>query len=160
MSFEETPLPGIGFRREITVASGRRVGVVIHRDGRTELIVSGLDDPDAALASIPLTVEEAAALGSLLGGAQLVAQLTGEHRDMPGVRTQQALIRPTSPFDGRTLGDTKLRTRTGASVVAVIRDGIVRPSPEPDFQITANDLLVIVGTESGLAAAAEILHPS
>jgi TrkA domain protein len=160
MNFEETPLPGIGIRREITVAAGRRVGVVIHRDGRSELIISRPDDPDATLASIPLTVEEAAALGSLLGGARLVAQLTEEHRDMPGVSTQQVLIDPTSPFSGRTLGDTRLRTRTGSSVVAILREGEVVPSPQPDFPIIPGDLLVIVGTTTGLSAAAEILHPS
>ena len=160
MIFEEAPLPGIGMRREFTVAGGRRVGVIIHRDGLTELIISRQDDPDTTLASIRLSVEEAAALGGLLGGAQLVAQLTEEHREMPGVSTQQVLIDPDSPFRGQTLGDTRMRTRTGSSVVAVLRDGTVIPSPQPEFEIRPGDLLVIVGTRAGLAAAAEILHPS
>ncbi len=160
MVFEETPLPGIGIRREITVAAGRRVGVIIHRDGRSELMVSRLDDPDATLASIPLTVQEAAALGSLLGGAQLVAQLTTEHRDMPGVSTQQILVDAISPFSGRTLGETRLRTRTGSSIVAVLRDREVLPSPRPDFVLHPNDLLIVVGTTAGLSAAVEIMHPS
>jgi len=160
MNFEETPLPGIGIRREITVAAGRRVGVIIHRDGRSELMISRLGDPDATLASVPLTVEEAAALGSLLGGAQLVAQLTAEHRDMPGVSTQQIQIGGASPFSGRTLGETRLRTRTGSSIVAVLRDGNVLPSPRPDFALLPNDVLIVVGTTTGLAAAVEILHPS
>ena len=34
-----------------------------------------------------------------------------------------------------TLGDTHLRTRTGASVVAVSRAGQVIPSPGPDFEL-------------------------
>jgi TrkA domain protein len=160
MIFEETPLPGIGIRREFTVAGGRRVGVIMHRDGQSDLIVSRPDDPDATLVSIPLSVEEAAALGGLLGGAQLVAQLTDEHREMPGLSTRQVLIETASPFSGQTLGDTRLRTRTGSSVVAVLRDGAVIPSPQPDFAIRPGDLFVIVGTTAGLAAAAEILHPS
>lgn len=160
MNFEETPLPGIGIRREITVAAGRRVGVIIHRDGRSELMISRQGDPDATLASIPLTVEEAAALGGLLGGAQLVAQLSAEHRDMPGVSTQQFLIDGATPYSGRTLGDTRLRTLTGSSVVAVVRAGDVIPSPRPDFVLQAGDLLIVVGTTTGLSAAAEILHPS
>jgi TrkA domain protein len=157
MNVEETPLPGIGIRKEITLATGRRVGVVIHRDGRSELIVSRRDDPDASAVSVSLTVEEAAGLGSLLGGAQLVSQLTAEHRDIPGVNTEQVLIDPTSPFSGRTLGDTQLRT--SASVVAILRSGEVLPSPTPDFGLRTGDVLVIVGTASGLASAAEILHP-
>jgi TrkA domain protein len=160
MDVEETPLPGIGIRKEITLATGRRVGVVIHRDGRSELIVSRHDDPDASLVSLPMTAEEAAGLGSLLGGARLVAQLTAEHRDIPGVSTEQVMIAPESPFAGRTLGDTQLRTRTGASVVAILRSGTVLPSPTPDFGLRAGDVLVIVGTADGLASASEILHPS
>ncbi|HEV7948199.1 MAG TPA: TrkA C-terminal domain-containing protein [Glaciihabitans sp.] len=160
MNVDETPLPGIGVRKEITVSSGRRVGVVIHRDGRSELIISRLDDPDASLVAVQLAVEEAAALGGLLGGAQLVAQLTSEHRDMPGVNTEQVLIDATSPFAAHTLGDTRLRTRTGASVVAVVRAGTVLPSPKPDFVIQADDMLIIVGTATGLSDASEILHPN
>jgi TrkA domain protein len=159
MHVEETPLPGIGIRKEITLATGRRVGVVIHRDGRSELIVSRRDDPDASAVSVSLTTEEAAGLGSLLGGAQLVAQLTAEHRDIPGVSTEQVLIGPTSPFSGRTLGDTQLRTRTGASVVAILRSSEVVPSPTPGFGLRTGDVLVIVGTADGLASAADIMHP-
>ena len=159
MNVEETPLPGIGVRKEITLATGRRVGVVIHRDGRSELIVSRVDDPDASAVSVPMTADEAAGLGSLLGGSRLVAQLTAEHRDIPGVNTEQVLIAPTSPFSGRTLGDTQLRTRTGASIVAILRSGAVLPSPTPDFGIRTGDVLVIVGTSDGLASASEILHP-
>jgi TrkA domain protein len=159
MDVEETPLPGIGVRKEISLAAGRRIGVVLHRDGRSELILSRRDDPDASLVSVPLTVEEAAALGGLLGGAQLVHQLTDEHRDVPGVSTEQVLISAQSPFSGRTLGDTQLRTRTGVSIVAILRTGGVIPSPTPDFAVDAGDIFVIVGTPGGLSAAAEILHP-
>lgn len=159
MDVEETPLPGIGIRKEIRLAAGRRIGVVIHRDGRSELILSRLDDPDASLVSIPLTVEEAAALGGLLGGAQLVHQLNDENRDVPGVSTHQIVIGEKSPFSGRTLGDTQLRTRTGVSIVAILRTGRVMPSPTPDFAINSGDIFVIVGTPGGLSAAAEILHP-
>ena len=88
---------------------------------------------------------------------QLVGQLTEEHRDLPGVRTKGLPVDEGSPFDGRTLGDTAMRTRTGVSVVAVMRAGQVHPSPGPDFTLTAGDLLVAVGTSEGLAAAGKSL---
>ncbi|MFD1211890.1 cation:proton antiporter regulatory subunit [Arthrobacter sp. GCM10027362] len=158
MEVEETPLPGIGIRREIVVGNGRRVGIVIQRDGQTELIISRMDDPDACLASIPLSTEEAATLGSLLGGPRLVAQLAAEHSDLPGVSTRQFLVTEDTPFAGRPLGETKLRTRTGASVVAMLRSGQVLPSPTPNDVIEPGDLLIVVGTPDGLDAAAAILH--
>ncbi len=74
-----------------------------------------------------------------------------------GVRRGLPSIGTSSPFDGRTLGDTALRSRTGASVVAVMRAGQVHPSPAPDFTLTAGDLLVTVGTSEGLDGAVKIL---
>ncbi|MGY6652031.1 cation:proton antiporter regulatory subunit [Amycolatopsis sp. TRM77291] len=157
MNVEVTPLPGIGVRKDFATRNGRRVGVVTHRDGHVELIVSKTDDPDACLASLPLTTDEAGALGNLLGAPQLVAQLTEEHRDLPGINTKQLPVKASSPFDGRTLGDTAMRSRTSVSVVAVMRAGQVHPSPTPDFNLTAGDVLVAVGTSEGLEAAVKIL---
>lgn len=155
MNVEVTPLPGIGVRKDFALRNGRRIGVVTHRDGGIDLIVSKSDDPDACAAELPLTADEAGALANLLGAPQLVAQLREEHRDLPGIHTRQLPV--GAPFDGRTLGDTALRTRTGASVVAVMRAGQVHPSPAPDFTLTAGDLLVTVGTAEGLDNAIKIL---
>ncbi|MFC4941939.1 cation:proton antiporter regulatory subunit [Pseudonocardia sp. GCM10023141] len=157
MNVEVTPLPGIGVRKDFALRSGRRIGVVTHRDGKIELILSKPDDPDACLAELPLSADEASTLANLLGAPQLVAQLNEEHRDLPGIHTRQIPIGSGSPFDGRTLGDTALRTRTGVSVVAVMRAGQVHPSPTPDFTLTAGDLMVTVGTSEGLDNAVKIL---
>ena len=157
MNVDVTPLPGIGVRKDFELSSGRRIGVVTHRDGQTDLIVSKSDDPDACAASVPLSNEEAAVLGNLLGTPQLVGQLQEEHRDLPGISTRQMPILEGSPFDGRTLGATQLRTRTKASIVAVMRAGQINASPGPDFPLTSGDLLVVVGTTEGLDSAAKIL---
>ena len=157
VNVEVTPLPGIGVRKDFALRGGRRIGVISLRDGSLELIVSKADDPDASLAEVPLTYDEAGALANLLGAPQLVAQLAEEHRDLPGIRTKQLPINEGSPFDGRPLGDTAMRTRTGVSLVAVMRAGQVHPSPGPEFMLSAGDLLVAVGTGEGLGNAAKIL---
>ncbi|CRK53076.1 conserved hypothetical protein [Rhodococcus sp. RD6.2] len=158
MNVEVTPLPGIGVRKDFELTTGRRVGVVALRDGGLDLIVSKKGDPDSCQASVRLTDDEAAVLANLLGAPQLVSQLREEHRDLPGISTRQLPIGEESPYDGRTLGETAMRTRTGVSVVAVMRAGQVYPSPNPDFNLTEGDLLVAVGTSDGLDAAAKILH--
>jgi TrkA domain protein len=157
VNVDVTALPGIGVRKDFEVRSGRRIGVVAHRDGDIDLIVSKLEDPDACAAQIPLTTDEAAVLANLLGAPQLVAKLNDDHRDLPGITTRQLPIGDNSPYDGRTLGETEMRTRTKVSIVAVMRAGQLHPSPGPDFTFTAGDLLVVVGTPEGLDAAAKIL---
>lgn len=157
VNVEVTPLPGIGTRQDFVTRAGRRIGVITYRDGRSELIVSKKDDPDACTASIPLSPDEASALAGLLGAPQLVAELSKEQDGLSGVHTKQLPLVPGSPYDGRTLGDTQLRTRTAVSVVAVVRAGTVHPSPRPDFVFGGGDLLVTIGTTEGLAKAADVL---
>lgn len=154
MNVEITPLPGIGTRQDFMIRAGRRIGVITYRDGKFELIVSKQDDPDSCSASIPLSPEEASTLAGLLGAPQLVAHLSEQHRDITGITTRQL---PVSAFAHRTLGDTALRTRTGVSIVAVVRAGIAHPSPGPDFLFENGDLVVVVGTAEGLDAASHIL---
>lgn len=158
MNVEVTPLPGIGTRQDFETRTGRRIGVINHRDGRLELIVFKADDPDACTAEIPLSADEAGALASLLGAPQLVAGLRDETRDVVGITTKQLPLAPHSPYDGRPLGDTAMRTRTAVSIVAVVRAGTVHPSPTPDFTFAGGDLVVAVGTKEGLKKAADILE--
>lgn len=158
VNVDVTPLPGIGTRQDFQSRAGRRIGVITYRDGRLELIVSREDDPDTCTVSIPLATEEAGALANLLGAPQLVTQLRKENEELPGVHTKQLPLTHGSPFDGRTLGDTALRTRTAVSVVAVVRAGTVHPSPRPDFMLGGGDALITVGTSEGLAKAAAVLE--
>jgi TrkA domain protein len=157
VNVDVTQLPGIGVRKDFEARSGRRIGVVAHRDGGIDLIVSKHDDPDDCAAQVPLTVDEAAVLANLLGAPQLVEKLKDDHRDLPGITTRQLPIGDESPYSGRALGDTRMRTRTKASIVAVMRAGQIYPSPGPDFVLVAGDLLVVVGTPQGLDEALEIL---
>jgi TrkA domain protein len=154
---ERTALPGIGLQHVFTTAKGRRIGAISHRDGRRDLLVYDRVDPDTCVLTVPLTVEEANALAELLGSARIVERLTELHRQVEGLVSSQIPIAAGSPYDGRTLGDAQIRTRTGASIVAVVRDGNVVASPRPDFGFQARDIVVVVGTAEGTAAAGDVL---
>jgi|SRR5436309_5248626 len=157
MDIQRTALPGIGLRHVFTTARHQRIGVVSHRNGRRDVVVYDPADPDTAQLTIVLTSQEATALGELLGTARIVAELTELERQVRGITSAQIPIMPGSPYDGRPLGDTQARTRTGASIVAVVRDRGVVPSPRPDFVFHAGDVIVVVGTEEGTDAVADLL---
>ncbi|AHH19703.1 TrkA-C domain-containing protein [Nocardia nova SH22a] len=157
MNVEVTSLPGIGIRKEFALShNARRVGVIDHKDGTLDLLISKRGDPDGT-EQITMTGPEATVLANLLGAPQLVAQLEEEHRELEGLATKQFSIRANSVYDGRPLGDTQMRSRTTASIVAVMRAGQPLASPGPEFVFTAGDVLVVVGTVDGLTAAARIL---
>lgn len=154
---EQTPLPGIGVRHDLITSSGRTVGVVSHRNGRRDLVLYDVEDPDACLASIPLTDDEAEALADVLSASLMLGQLAGLREQAEGLLTEQVAISAGSPFVGRRLGDTRARTLTGASIVAVLRDRDVIASPGPSFVFEAGDVVVVVGTRKGLDGVTHIL---
>src|SRR6478736_165515 len=131
---EKVDLPGIGVRHDLVTEHGRRISVVSHRDGERDLGLFDVDDPDACRDSIPLTDDETAALAD-----------------------EQIALPTDSPYLNRTLGDTKARTRTHASIVAIVRDGAVIPSPTPAESLRAGDAIVVVGTREGLDGVARLL---
>ena len=157
MDIERVNLPGIGMRHSFTTERGRRLGVVSHHTGRRDLVVYDRDDPDSTTASVALTGGEANALAELLGTVRLVERLAELNRQVEGLVTEQIVVAPGSPYAGRTLGDTAARTRTGASIVAVLRDREVIASPGPSFAFEANDVVVAVGTRDGLDGVTAIL---
>lgn len=152
---EEVELPGIGMRYDIMTRKRRRVGVVQHRSGRRDLLVYSREDPDACSETVRLTDDESAALGELLGAPRIVDTLTAF--DVEGLLSEQIPIDPDSPFANRTLGETHARTRTGASIVAVIRGQETIISPAPDFRFEPGDGVVVVGTREGLRGVSTIL---
>lgn len=154
---EETPLPGIGVRHDLETAAGRRVGVVSYRDGRRELVVYDARDLDACIAQVRMTAEEADALAEILGAPRVLERLAALHRQIEGLVSEEIRIPHGSVYEGRPLGDAQVRTRTGASIVAVIRGGQVVASPGPDFRFAGGDVVVVVGTAEGAAAATGIL---
>ncbi|WP_141576749.1 cation:proton antiporter regulatory subunit [Actinomadura sp. WMMA1423] len=158
MDVERTSLPGIGLRHVFTTGRGRQIGVVSHRTGRRDLVIYDKEDPDTCVVSVAMEPEEANALAELLGTGRVVERLAELNRQVEGLVTEQILLTGASPYVGRRMGDTRARTRTGASIVAVVREGEVIASPRPDFEFRAEDVVVVVGTDEGTAAVAAILH--
>jgi TrkA domain protein len=156
MDVERTALPGLGLQHVFTTARGRRVGVVSHHTGRRDLVTYDVHDPDTAAETVVLTPDEANMLAELLGTQRIVERLAELARQVEGLVSRQIPIEPGSMYEGRMLGDTRARTRTGASIVAVVRRGQVIASPRPDFWFNAGDIVVVVGTAEGTDAVATI----
>ncbi|GAA3767012.1 cation:proton antiporter regulatory subunit [Microbacterium kribbense] len=157
MRIEKVDLPGIGIRHDLITESGRRLAVVRYRDGERELALYDADDPDSCKESLRISEDEAESLADLFSASLAVSRLTKLTEETDGLYTDKIALPSDSPFIGRTLGDTKTRTRTHVSVVAVIRDRRVIASPTPDEMLHEGDVIVSVGTRPGLDAAARLL---
>ncbi|GHH22929.1 cation:proton antiporter regulatory subunit [Streptomyces rubradiris] len=154
----EVLLPGVGLRYEFVNHEGDRIGVIAQRSGDFEVVVYPGDDPDEARPVVRLTSEEADTLAEILGAPRIAERFADLTREVPGLSAGQVEVRHESPFAGRALGDTRTRTRTGASVVAVVRcDGVIA-SPGPRQMLQAGDVLVLIGTRDGIADAQRIIQ--
>jgi TrkA domain protein len=150
MDLEETLLPGVGVRYELTTRAGEVLGIVVQREGGAEIAVYDRRDPDRARGVFRLSPEEADAVAEVLGAPRLTQRFADLSREVPGLQSARFPIAPGSPFDGRTLGDTRARTLTGCSVVAIVRGSDVVPSPAPADRLEAGDVLVAIGSATGL----------
>ncbi|BDZ63606.1 cation:proton antiporter regulatory subunit [Agromyces mangrovi Wang et al. 2018] len=154
---EKVDLPGIGVRHDLVTDAGRRISVVSLRDGEHDLGVFDRDDPDTCRETVALSDDEASALADLLGASVMMSRLTSFADGSTGVFTEQLELPTDSPYLNARLGDTQMRTRTSVSIVAIVRDGTVVPSPTPAEVLRARDVIVAVGTREGLDAASRLI---
>lgn len=66
---------------------------------------------------------------------------------------------PGSLACGRTLGETELRARSGATVLNLVRNDQPLPSPDASTRLEAGDLLVLYGSHEAIDRALELLEP-
>src|ERR1700758_4272436 len=157
MDVKEVLLPGVGLRYEFVSHKGDRIGIIARRGGDFDIVLYGPDDPDQARPVFRLTDEEADAVAQILGAPRIAERFTELTREVPGLEAGQVHIRRGCPFADRPLGDTRARTRTGASIVAIVRNEVVLASPGPAEILHADDVLVLVGTESGIAKVVQLV---
>jgi TrkA domain protein len=154
----ETALPGVGVRHEFATRAGEHLGVVAHRRGRRDLVVYAAGDPDACRESLQLTAEESLALAELLTGPRVIRHDSESRHPVDGLAVDWVAVPPGSPFAGRSIAAAGVRSVTGVSIVAVLRQGTAFPSPRPEFVLNAGDTAVVVGSGDGIEAFVELLE--
>lgn len=75
------------------------------------------------------------------------------------VTTITCLIRDTSPAVGKSLKELDFRGQTGATIIAIRRQGQLTPNPPADFQLEEKDIVILVGSGGQLDQAVLALDP-
>jgi TrkA domain protein len=156
----EVLLPGVGLRYELTIESGDRLGIVVGRAGHVDVVSYPADDPDQSQLLFRLTPQEADTVAEILGAPRIAERFADLTKEVPGLASERIEIPADSPYAGRPLGHTRARTRTGASIVAVVRGRDVIASPGPDAVLHPGDVLVVIGTLAGIAGVDRLVHGS
>jgi TrkA domain protein len=143
MAIREVDLPGVGKKFTLDCQSSNQVVVVLHQSGKREIyeFEAGQSTPRAV---IELTSEEAQQLGGILSQTQFIADPSRE-LVMKELSIDWLALPPAHLLIGKTLREQAIRQRTGASIVAIIREGKSVINPDPDEVVRAGDTLMVIG---------------
>ena len=97
--------------------------------------------------------------GTLRGLRLQGKQLDELNQFLVGTTTDIFSIVGASPVVGKSLEEVDLRSRCGATVIAVVRAGKSYHNLGADFALAAGDMLVLLGDHKALDDAAQILNP-
>lgn len=158
MEVSETLLPGVGIRYEFQTKAGQRVGIIVYREGNSEFVEYDRDNSDASRSLLELNEDEGEVIAEILGAPRFARKLADLTREIPGLHSEPIKLPSTSPVVGTRLGETHCRTLTGSSIVAIVRGDEIISSPTPDQLLLAGDVLVTIGTNSGVRKVRELLE--
>jgi TrkA domain protein len=154
----ETRLPGVGVRHEFTTTRGEHIGVLALRSGWHEVVRYDRADPDASATLLRLSPDDSRTLVEMLGGSRVSEAVSVVQQQVEGLAIDWLTVTPESQAVGSTIGEGQFRSRTGASIVAVVRGDTTVPAPGPEFRFEPGDVAVAVGTRDGLAQLRDLLR--
>ena len=92
----------------------------------------------------------------MLRGSPLPGNLSRIAALFAGATVDNFQIQPGSAA-GKTLRELDIRKNTGATVIAVARNGEAITNPGPDFRIEPDDIIVLLGAHHDLDQAVSLL---
>jgi TrkA domain protein len=158
LDLQETRLPGVGTKFTMRLASGGRVALILHNDGKRELYWFRHPGDEEPRAVITLDDDEARQLGAVIGGAYERPKIVEDLEMALGeLQIEWMPVPDTSPWIGKTLADAGFRAKTGITVIAILREPEPVSGARPDDVVQRGDTLVTVGKAGQYAAFRRIL---
>jgi TrkA domain protein len=146
IDLRETRLPGIGVKYGFRLASGGRISLIFHNDGKRELYWFRRPDDEEPRAVITLDDDEARQLGAVLGGAYERPKIVEELEMALGeLQIEWVPVPDTSPWIGKSLAECQFRAKTGITIIAILREPEPVSGAQPADVIQEGDTLVTVG---------------
>ncbi len=90
---------------------------------------------------------------------RIAPRISGVRRLGGGLEVQELRIDSDSPLAGQTLAGADVRRNTGATVIALWREGRFDPCPQPDVRLVPGTILLVLGTPESIARLAETARP-
>ncbi len=153
----ESDLIGIGKKFQIETDAGDNMVVVIHDDGRRELYRYD-DEEHESRCVMTLNDDESRQIAGIIGGLSYKPKaLETIDVALDDLRIEWYKVEGKNEGAGKTIGELEVRQRTGASIIAWIRDDDTVINPGPSYLISPGTTLVIAGKKNNIKLLKEIL---
>jgi TrkA domain protein len=146
MKIKTGDLPGIGKRYSFETAEGENLVVILHQSGHREIYHFAGSDEDEPDFSIKLSDEEARQLGTILLGVDY--QPVADDRVelfLKRIRIEWVQVLPGSELANKKIIDSRIRTKTGATIIGIQRGEDMIGSPDVNEVILPGDILMVIG---------------
>ncbi len=146
MKIKTGDLPGIGKRYSFETAEGENLVIILHQSGHREIYHFAGSDEDEPDLTIKLSDEEARQLGTILLGVdyQPVADDRVELL-LKKIRIEWVQVLPESELANKKIIDSRVRTKTGATIIGIQRGENMIGSPDINEVILPGDVLMVIG---------------
>jgi len=147
MKVKTSDLPGIGKKYTVETADGARVVIVLHHQGNREIYYFSDQDKDEPDVTMSLNDEEARQIGAILVGLDY-QPVTDERTELllKKLRVDWLTVETGSCLAGKSILDSQVRKRTGATIIAIQRGKEMIGSPDINEVIRIGDVLMSIGT--------------
>lgn len=159
MKIKTGDLPGIGKRYSFETTEGENLVVILHQSGQREVYHFTGSDEDEPDFTLRLSDEEARQLGTLLLGIDY-QPVTDERVEffLKKVRIEWIQVEPESELANKKIIDSRIRTKTGATIIGIQRGDNFIGSPDIDEVILPGDTLMIIGNREQTKGVDSLCH--
>jgi TrkA domain protein len=139
-------LPGVGKKISFKTAEEHKIVVIVHHSGKRDLYFFQDVEEDEADYFLSLTSDETRELGAQLLGATY-QPVDDEKMEIFQKQLVMEWIKltPESPFVDKQICESRIRSHTGASIIAVMQGEDMTVSPDIDFVLKAGDTVMAAG---------------
>lgn len=153
----ESDLIGIGKKYQIETEAGDQMVVVIHDDGRRELYRYDEEENESRCV-MTLSDDESRQIAGIIGGLSYKPKaLENVEVALDDLIIEWLKVEKSDRAIDKSIGELEVRQRTGATIIAALKEGDTTINPGPEYVISPGVTLVVAGKRNHIRLLKEIL---